>query len=202
MPYTPELTRASVFDSAVSQFAAHGFAGARIDRIAREAGVDKTAIYAHFGDKRALFDAVLTRELGRLSEDLSVDAADVAGSVGRFFDYQRAHPEHVRLLLWEALEFGTEPVPGEAGRGSAYRERFATLAAAQRDGLAAPGLGAAGLWMVLAGMVNWPLILPQLTRMLLGEDEDALERQRDLVMECARRILAPAEEGSENGVEP
>jgi AcrR family transcriptional regulator len=202
MPYTPELTRASVFDSAVREFAAHGFAGARIDRIAREAGVDKTAIYAHFGDKRALFDAVLTRELGRLSEELSVDAADVAGSVGRFFDYQRAHPEHVRLLLWEALEFGTEPVPGEARRGAAYRERFATLAAAQRGGLAAPGLGAAGLWMVLAGMVNWPLILPQLTRMLLGQDEDALERQRDLVMECARRILAPAEEGSENGVEP
>ncbi|WP_169335971.1 hypothetical protein [Nocardia tenerifensis] len=35
------------------------------------------------------------------------------GYAGALFDYHRAHPEALRLLLWEALELGEDPVPEE-----------------------------------------------------------------------------------------
>jgi AcrR family transcriptional regulator len=61
MPYTPELTKSAVFRAAVSEFE---FAGARVDRIAATAGVDKTAIYAHLGTKHELFDDLVDRDEG------------------------------------------------------------------------------------------------------------------------------------------
>lgn len=187
--YTPELTKAAVFDSAVAEFATHGYTGARVDRIAAAAAVDKTAIYAYFGNKRALFEAVLARELGQLSEALVLDVRDLAGSIGAFFDYQRAHPEHIRLLMWEALEFQGQPVPGEAVRAAGYRRRFDQLAEAQRQGHADASLDPAGMWLLLAGMVNWVLALPQVTRMVLGDDPAALDRQRELLVEIVDRLI-------------
>ena len=48
-------TRQRIFDAAVQEFAENGFAGARIDRIAELAGVNKQRIYAYFNDKEGLF---------------------------------------------------------------------------------------------------------------------------------------------------
>jgi AcrR family transcriptional regulator len=189
MPYTPELTKSAVFRAAVSEFAEFGFAGARVDRIAVAAGVDKTAIYAHFGNKRELFAAVLARKLGELSETLTADGDDLADSVGHFFDYQRAHPEHLRLLMWEALEFGESKVPDESVRGSGYLQRVAPIEEDQRSGRLDPSIDPAGLWLILAGMVNWPLALPQVARMTIGDDPEALSRYRELLIDSVRRML-------------
>ena len=48
-------TRARVAAAAAAEFAAHGFAAARVDRIARRARVNKAMIYYHFASKRALY---------------------------------------------------------------------------------------------------------------------------------------------------
>jgi AcrR family transcriptional regulator len=190
MPYTPELTKSAIFRAAVSEFAAYGFSGARVDRIAAGAGVDKTALYAYFGNKRELFAAVLERELGELSETLTLDNDDLPQSIGRLFDYQRAHPEHLRLLMWEALEFGEEQVPGEGQRVNDYRRRVSPIQGEQRAGRLNSSVNPAGLWLLLAGMVNWPLALPQIARMTIGEGPGTLDEQRQLLVESVRRMLA------------
>ena len=45
--------------AATEVFAAEGFAGARVDEIARRANVNKAMIYYHIGDKKALYADVL-----------------------------------------------------------------------------------------------------------------------------------------------
>lgn len=125
-----------------------------------------------------------------------VDEGDIAASVGRFLDYQRTHPEHVRLLMWEALEFGDQQVPGETLRGAGYQQRSQPLEDAQRAGRLDASLDPAGLWLILAGMVNWPLALPQVTRMTLGAGPEALDRQRELLIECVRRLVGPGPEAA------
>jgi TetR/AcrR family transcriptional regulator len=50
-----------ILAAAAGEFAARGFAGARVDRIARRARVNKAMLYYHFGSKQALYDALLRR---------------------------------------------------------------------------------------------------------------------------------------------
>lgn len=54
-----EITRASILKAALHEFAHLGLAGARVDVIARRAGVNKQVLYYHFGNKEDLFRATL-----------------------------------------------------------------------------------------------------------------------------------------------
>lgn len=64
--------RERILAAAASVFAAEGYAGTKVDRIARLAGVNKAALYYHVGDKDALYEAVLienVRQVAGLLED-------------------------------------------------------------------------------------------------------------------------------------
>ena len=67
----PAATRKKLLTAARREFASHGLAGARVDEIAARAGVNKQLVYHYFGDKDALYLAVLEwvyeeiREIGR-----------------------------------------------------------------------------------------------------------------------------------------
>ncbi|MEE3067452.1 MAG: TetR/AcrR family transcriptional regulator [Actinomycetota bacterium] len=56
-----EQTRQAVLDAAQAAFAKHGFTATSITDIAETVRVTKGAVYHHFPDKRALFEAVLNR---------------------------------------------------------------------------------------------------------------------------------------------
>src|ERR1700755_2654359 len=55
----PAATRQKLLAAARREFAASGLAGARVDEIAARAGVNKQLLYHYFGDKDALYLAVL-----------------------------------------------------------------------------------------------------------------------------------------------
>ncbi len=193
MPYDPQQTRQQVFDAATAEFAAHGFAGARVARIAERSGVNKQAIYFYFGDKLGLFTAVLQQRLTALAEALADTGGPVAYALNQF-DYFRAHPADLRLFLWEALEFGdTGPFPGEDIRAGHYRGRIARLRQAQQDGAIDPGLPPVPLWLAISGIVCWYLTARQLTRMTLGHDPgDAdLDTERSFIQQAVQRLISP-----------
>ncbi|MEU4623878.1 TetR/AcrR family transcriptional regulator [Actinoplanes sp. NPDC023801] len=52
-------TRAAVLDAAVEEFAEHGYADAKVDRIAARADLTRGAVYSNFTSKRSLYMAVL-----------------------------------------------------------------------------------------------------------------------------------------------
>lgn len=62
---TQAQTRARLLDAAERAFAAEGFGGASLDRIAEAAGFTRGAVYSNFADKADLFVAVLDRRLDR-----------------------------------------------------------------------------------------------------------------------------------------
>lgn len=57
-------TRSAIVEAALDEFAAKGFAGARLDDVARRAGVAKGTIYVHFRDKESLFEELVRSSLG------------------------------------------------------------------------------------------------------------------------------------------
>src|ERR1044072_1892211 len=74
-------------------FSEHGLAGARVDRIAELAGANKRMIYAYFGDKDRLYDALIERQIAEWAEAVPFTPDDLAAyAIGRF-EYMRAHPD-------------------------------------------------------------------------------------------------------------
>jgi len=59
-----------ILKSATKEFSDKGYAGARVDEIARLANINKAMIYYHFGDKKSLYAAVLNSTFGNLAESL------------------------------------------------------------------------------------------------------------------------------------
>ncbi|BBC31086.1 hypothetical protein SGFS_023800 [Streptomyces graminofaciens] len=68
--------RESILDAAVELFLELGFDQTSMDAVAAQAGVSKTTVYAHFGDKLELFRAVIAR--GGASLDFDLDQTMLA----------------------------------------------------------------------------------------------------------------------------
>src|SRR5215203_1943004 len=71
-------TREAILAAALDEFTARGFAAARLDDVARRAGVAKGTIYLHFADKETLFQELIRMELSPVVGALeNVSHADV-----------------------------------------------------------------------------------------------------------------------------
>ena len=128
---SPPVSKAeSILAAAKRSFLAAGFGAVSMDTIAREAGVSKATVYAHFDGKEELFGAVIERECERYFARFSVselDPCDVRASLmvlGRRFLELLLSPEALalhRIILAEVTRF---PVLGEVfWRAGPERER-------------------------------------------------------------------------------
>ncbi|MGY5884592.1 TetR family transcriptional regulator [Modestobacter lacusdianchii] len=129
----PESRKRLLLDAALTEFAARGLAGARIERIAAGARCSAGLVYAHFGSKDALFDAVLADAVDRTLHQVPVVADDLPGYAARLYDVTAAAPDVERLLAWHRLE--REPQsPCLPAVTEATRATVDAVAAAQRAG--------------------------------------------------------------------
>lgn len=70
-------TRERILAAAIEEFAAKGFDGAKVDRIADDAGVNKAMLYYHFKGKGALFIEILRTQFSAVAD--AVEAVRTAG---------------------------------------------------------------------------------------------------------------------------
>lgn len=106
----PKRTHAAILDAATAEFATHGFGGARIDAIAARAKTNKRMLYHYFGDKEALYLAVLEATYASIrnaekSLDLTHrDPEEGMRELALFtWHYFLKHPEFLSLLVTENL---------------------------------------------------------------------------------------------------
>lgn len=125
-----------ILDASAAIFAEMGFAGARMDEIARRAGVNKAMIYYHVGDKAALYAAVFQEAIERNGAILDTAIKKESSCAGRLqavvatiAQIAASTPHLPRLLLREAASGGAnlpEPVlKGIAGIFQKVREILA-----------------------------------------------------------------------------
>jgi AcrR family transcriptional regulator len=78
----PPTRRADLLAAARAEFNARGFAGARMESIARAAGISKAALYLDFPSKQALFEALISELIETmLPEAVPEDFGDIPGDV-------------------------------------------------------------------------------------------------------------------------
>ena len=184
-----------LLDASEVEFAEHGLAGARVARIAASAGVNKQLIYAYFGDKVGLFDAVLDMRYTDVLRAVPFDPDDVVGYVGNLFDYITANPRVIRLAAWKRLE---RP-PADGVMKDDHLPWLQPLKQAQSDGRIDDKIDPSNLAVLLFGMASaWDSMLaPQQSSPESGDTSAGFQAharyRRDLV-EAARRIMAPSAE--------
>jgi AcrR family transcriptional regulator len=183
-------TKRRIFEAATAEFGTHGIAGARIDRIAEAACANKQLIYAYFGSKRELFDAVVSEHLSRLVDTVPFDAANLPEHAGGVFDFMAEHPELARLNSWHRLD------PTEDGRRipaleKTIRTRTAAVARAQKAGIVSDAIPAAELLAMIGSLASlWIVGTPEWSPPGATSPR-TLRRHRAAVVEAARRLVAP-----------
>ena len=78
-------TREKILAAALAEFSARGFAGARVDAIARRARVNKRMLYYCFGTKQDLYREILRRKLAERAEWLESTPDDFAGALAHMY---------------------------------------------------------------------------------------------------------------------
>lgn len=176
-------TRSDLLAAATAEFSEYGLAGARVDRIARAAGVNKERIYGHFGSKEQLFEAVLADALNAAAADKPLQPGDSPGVYARrTFDFHRAHPTFLRLLQWEAL--GDPATPADSPERQAHYDR--KIDAFRQAGLSDTDARVA-LYATLA-LTTFGAALPQLTDLILGDLDP--QEQREAVVALVDRVVS------------
>ncbi|HIS91614.1 MAG TPA: TetR family transcriptional regulator [Candidatus Alectryocaccomicrobium excrementavium] len=107
-----QITRGKILAAAETEFSEKGLYGARVDDIARSAGVNKSMLYAYFGSKEALYKTVLEAVYQRLNQweaPIIACANELDGQeairklVNLYFAYLRENETYVRMVMWENL---------------------------------------------------------------------------------------------------
>jgi TetR/AcrR family transcriptional regulator len=120
-------SRGLIAAAARAEFATHGYAGARVDRIARRAGVNKQLLFYYFGSKKRLYQTILEGAAGEATRTTEASrpshaAAQLRHAFAGLFDTLAARPELARLLLFDTQQ----PGAGTASH-SASRQALAAL---------------------------------------------------------------------------
>lgn len=160
----PDRTRRRILDAARAEFAAHGPAGGRVDRIAAAAAINKRMIYHYFGGKDALFDAVLLD---------SFDILRVGQGLEDALQALTEDPDWIRLWVWVGL--GVEHRDATAAaRWQPIVERIRRELDRSVPADQTPGLGC----LALIAVALVPEVLPGLAECVVGEPADTPEFRR------------------------
>lgn len=105
---------ARLLAAATAEFAAHGYEGARVDRISAASGLNRALLFQRFGDKDGLYRAVLarvaqdaaaTRSAITTSRTSPRDRTEFVGMLRELVrataDFLSGHPDAARILTWE-----------------------------------------------------------------------------------------------------
>jgi TetR/AcrR family transcriptional regulator len=109
----PDPSRDRLFAAAATAFAAHGFAGTGVDRIAAAARLNKAMIYYHFGSKAGLYREILRDMFAAVgARARTVAASNVTPSdkirafVDTFADEAQARPHFPAIWFREVADGG------------------------------------------------------------------------------------------------
>src|SRR5882757_9284271 len=154
-------TKRRILAAAAEEFTEHGIAGARVDRIAAAAHSNKAMLYAYFGNKEQLFEAVFALMVTAATDAVPFDARDLPAYAVAMFERYRADAPVARLSDWYRLEHG-KPGPDDAV-SAAQSGRLAAIAKAQRDKVISDRLKPQELFGVITALTR--MGPPQFTRL-------------------------------------
>ena len=170
-PRAPQRTRKRIFEAARKEFAAKGFAGARMEGIARRAGVSKQLILHHFKSKESLYSEihdVLSRpsfQSLELDDYLQSRRYDL---IADRFHKRVKNLDYVRLLTWEAAGIRNRALPNEEERKGHIAQRGEAIRLLQAAGRLPKEMNYRMLQLAIVSLASYPLSFSEITRLITG----------------------------------
>src|SRR5580765_8275259 len=113
MPRPARVSPDRILAAAALEFSERGYAGARVDRIARRAGVNKAMLYYHFGSKQSLYRILLRQIFSRAADRLQpIAAAELPAEdkiirlIGAIAAFTAEHAFFPAIMLREVADGG------------------------------------------------------------------------------------------------
>jgi AcrR family transcriptional regulator len=180
----PETKRQRLLEAALAEFATFGVAGARVDRLAKRAGISAGLVYSFYENKDGLFEAVFDLIVELTVASVPIDADDLGEYAGRLHQAGMDRPDVLRFVAWYRLERGD--AGKRASTSAAMAEKAEAIADAQRRGVVTDRLTAGQILAAVLALAN----------MWQQRDADFLDlvpqrQRRSTVVESVRRLTSP-----------
>lgn len=199
-----DRSQSTILAAARDEFAEHGLGGARMDRIAERAGLNKRLIYYYFQDKEALFQAVLEqsyRDIRQAERQLNLLELRPPDALRRLVEFTWAyyldHPEFLTLLNSANLHKARHLQGSRRARelNSPLIEMLARiLERGRREGSFRGGIDPLQLYISIAGMAYFYLSNNHTLSAIFGHDlmtakarEERLTHMCDVILGYALR---------------
>ncbi|WP_328473660.1 TetR family transcriptional regulator [Actinoplanes sp. NBC_00393] len=182
----PETKRRQLLEAALEEFAAYGVAGARVDRLAKRAGISAGLVYSFYKNKDDLFEAVFDLIVEQTVTAVPIDADDLGEYAGRLYDAGTAHPHVLRFVAWYQLERG-DTASRRASTAAAMADKVAVIADAQTRGVVTDRIAAPEILALVLALANmWQLREPEFLDLVESG------RRRAAVVDAVRHLTRPA----------
>ncbi|HXT11741.1 MAG TPA: TetR/AcrR family transcriptional regulator [Candidatus Angelobacter sp.] len=194
----PQQTQQRILEAALQEFAAKGFAGARVDVIARRARINKRMLYHYFGDKEGLFREVLRRKIAERAAWLAGASEDPTERLPAWFQLACRDREWIQLLEWEALQWGEKKVIDEERRQECVGRAVERVRQQQAKGLLDPSLDPGQLLLSMVAITAYPVAFPQLARLVTGlsVSDEKFQKQREAFLRQFGALLRGKKDGA------
>ncbi|GAA1081235.1 TetR/AcrR family transcriptional regulator [Nocardiopsis composta] len=182
-----ERSRRLILRAALGEFSRHGFQGARVARIAAEAGVNAQLISYYFGGKQGLFDAVGAAWL-RAEERIDDAERPFPEVVADYVPADEERRDFARLLALRGIR--GEPSDDQL---AGMRHALDDIRRRQEAGELDPGLDPGCLLLLLVSAASAPAVYPDTAAIAASSDSgpDAFAERYAAFMSDLVRRLAP-----------
>jgi AcrR family transcriptional regulator len=194
-----DRSQATILAAARDEFAEYGLGGARMDRIAERAGLNKRLIYYYFEDKEKLFQAVLEqayRDIREEEQALHLRDLPPADAVRRLVEftwsYYLRHPEFLTLLNSANLHRARHLQESQRARqlNSPLIETLAeVLERGRREGVFRGGVDPVQLYISIAGLSYFYLSNSHTLSAIFGRDLTAAKARSERLSHMTDVIL-------------
>jgi AcrR family transcriptional regulator len=199
-----EIRREEIIAQAIDVFGEYGFAGARIDEVARRVGIRRSSILYHFPDKLALYSAAIGDVLGALAERIEIAQVSpqepLESIADAWVDFIMERPISARLLLRQMIDTNPTPVPNADLPTTQLIRSIQTAIEEQAGPAAAKSLDVAEFSLVLASTSLVWVASQSAVEGAFGLDTlspTAIRRHRQMLHALTRQLISASQDDSD-----
>ena len=172
----PQETQRKILVAALEEFSANGFHGARIDRIVKNAGVNKRMVYHYFNDKEGLFKALMQSELKKIKE---VEDDEPTDSLFEISNHWLSNSDKTKDYFRLYLSAETLINNGEITVDEEHQDTFSAAFETYKELLKGHDVDPRYFLLAMVSITSMPVVLPQMAKYVTGGQSGSKEFQEE-----------------------
>ena len=166
----PQETKRKILDAALQEFCNNGPDGARVDKIVKEAGVNKRMVYHYFDNKEGLFDAVFQEQVDIIDSVLDQTPTDsTKDQLEHWLNNSNRVKGFLKLSSWiESSD--SNKLMHEKIKAEHFKEAINLFRQMQEEGKLSEEVSPDLYLIGMMGLISFPILFPQLVKFIASKN--------------------------------